>query len=145
MIMNATLLLRIAAVLTLLFGLGHSLGWPWVGALEGADLDRTLAITSLRVDTFGSMRSFMDFHQGFGLIISLGFLLQTVLFWYLSGLVKTDARAARPIIALFTLYYGVNTVLTCIYFFSIPIACSLLVTVSLGLAWRACGKGAKLS
>ncbi len=141
--MNATLLLRIAAVLTLLFGLGHSLGWPWVGALEGPELDRTLAITSQRVATLGFMRSFMDFHQGFGLVISLGFLTQALLFWYLGGLVKTAGRVVRPLVGLFTLYYGVNTVLMVFYFFSIPIVCSLLVTVSLGLAWYACGKGAK--
>ena len=34
--MNASVLLRIAAVLILLFGVGHSLGYPWVGNVTEA-------------------------------------------------------------------------------------------------------------
>ena len=61
--MTTTLLLRIAAVISLLFALGHTAGemkkWSPMG--ENAVLD---AMASVHFDTMGANRTYLDFYLG---------------------------------------------------------------------------------
>jgi len=63
--MTTTLLLRISAVISLLFAIGHSLGglkrWSPMG-----DNEVLKSMETVRFDTMGANRSYLDFFMGFG-------------------------------------------------------------------------------
>ena len=67
---------RIAAVLILLFWLGHSLGYPWSDPEWGVDLH---AMQSSHFNIFGFSRTYWDFYVGFGLFVSVFQLLAAIL------------------------------------------------------------------
>ena len=76
--MTTTLWLRIAAVILLLFTVGHTMGglqhWSPMG-----DNEVLRQMTAVRFDTMGASRTYLDFFMGFGWSISIMMLLQTVL------------------------------------------------------------------
>ncbi len=78
-------LLRIAAIISVLFTAGHTLGgmerWSPMG-----ENDVLKAMTTVRFDTMGANRSYLDFYMGFGWSISVAMLLQSVLLWQLASL-----------------------------------------------------------
>src|SRR4029453_15123912 len=94
--MTTALLLRIASVISLLFTAGHSLGglrmWSPMGANQVLG-----AMTTVRFETRGANRSFLDFFMGFGWSISVFMLMQTVLLWQLASLARTDQARVRPV------------------------------------------------
>ena len=98
--MTTTVLLRISAVISLVFALGHSLGglkrWSPMG-----DNDVLKAMETVRFDTMGANRSYLDFFTGFGWSLTVAMLLQSVLLWQLASLARTDAAQVRPMIAAF--------------------------------------------
>jgi hypothetical protein len=100
--MTTTLLLRIASIISLLFTVGHSLGgrkkWSPMG-----ENDVLKAMTSVRFDTMGVRRSYLDFFMGFGWSISVLMLMQTVLLWQLASLADPDPTRVRPMIAVVAL------------------------------------------
>jgi len=73
------LLYRVAAVLILLFDLGHTSGYPWSDPRWGVDLR---PIQSIHFDVLGSSRSYWDFYVGFGLSETVFLLLAAVLVFF---------------------------------------------------------------
>lgn len=139
--MKPTLLLRIASIFVLLHFLGHTLGGMMSAPSHGPE--EVAVIDSMKSHIFnfmGSLRSYWDFHQGFGFSISLNLLAQTVLFWLLGSLAKDDSRRIRPILALFFFAWLTTAVLSWRYFFIAPMVLEIIVAACLGLAWIACGK-----
>ncbi len=105
-IMNASVLLRIAAVLTLLFGVGHSLGYPWVGNVTEAQQAALMnAIQANAAVTMGFMRSYADFHVGFGWFISIFFLVQAIVVWQLAALLGAQPAVVKFFSGLFAVQY----------------------------------------
>src|SRR5262249_17149423 len=100
--MAATLLIRIASVISLVFTAGHSLGglqgWSPMG-----ENDVLKEMRAVRFDTMGANRSYLDFFLGFGWSISVAMLLQTMLLWQLAALAQPNAARVRPMIAVFAL------------------------------------------
>jgi hypothetical protein len=98
--MTATLLLRISAIISLLFAVGHSLGgtkrWSPMG-----DNEVLKAMTDVRFDVMGASRSYLDFFMGFGWSISVALVLQSVLLWQLASLAQSGVAQTRPMIAAF--------------------------------------------
>jgi hypothetical protein len=98
----ATLLLRIAAVISLFFAVGHTMGgikkWSPMGENEVLK-----AMETVRFDTMGASRSYLDFFMGFGWSISVFLLLQSVLLWQIASLTRSNAVQVRPMIAMFAL------------------------------------------
>jgi len=98
----ATWLLRIAAVISLLFAVGHTLGgmkkWSPMGENEVLK-----AMETVRFDAMGANRSYLDFFMGFGWSISVFLLLQSVLLWQMASLIRSNAMQVRPMIAMFAL------------------------------------------
>jgi len=131
-----TLFLRIASVLTLIHSVLHTVGGvlsaPTHGAEEIAVLD---AMKFHSFNFMGSMRSYWDFHMGYGLLVTISLLTQAVLFWQLSTLAKTDALGIRPIVALFCLGYVGFAIVAWNYFFIAPAVTELLIALCLGLAF----------
>lgn len=75
-------LYRIAAVLIVLLGLGHTIGYPWSDPAWGVDLH---AIQAPHFNVLGSSRSYWDFYVGFGLSVSVLLLLPAIAAWQLSN------------------------------------------------------------
>lgn len=96
--MTTTLLLRIAAAISLLFAIGHSLGglkgWSPMGENEVLK-----AMASVRFDTMGVSRSYLDFYRGFGWSLSVTLLLQSALMWQMASLARSHAMQVKPMIA----------------------------------------------
>jgi len=123
--LKSRVLYRISSVLILLFDLGHSAGYPWSDPKWGFD---TSAMRSTHFMLFGFSRSYWDFYVGFGLIISVFLLLAAVLAWQLGSL---PAELMRTTAWTLMLSFAATTVLNWMYFFTIPIAFSLVITVCL--------------
>jgi hypothetical protein len=97
-----TLLLRIAAVISLLFAVGHTLGgvkkWSPMG-----ENDVLKAMETVRFGVMGTNRSYLDFFMGFGWSIGVFLLLQSALLWQMASLARSNAMQVRPMIAMFGL------------------------------------------
>jgi hypothetical protein len=89
-------------VISLLFAVGHTLGgvkrWSPMGENEVLK-----AMGTVRFDTMGANRSYLDFFMGFGWSISVFLLLQSALLWQMASLARSNAMQVRAMIAMFGL------------------------------------------
>ena len=119
--MKAPILLRITAVVTLLFAVGHTLGgihsWSPGGETEVLDAMRTF-----HFDAEGASRSYLDFYRGFGFLLSTHMLLEAALLWQLASLVRVNAKQARPMIAAMFLASVMGAILSWEFIFPLPVA-----------------------
>lgn len=134
--MSRALPLRIAAVISLLFTLGHSLGglkkWSPMGPNE---VLRRMA--SVRFDTMGANRSYLDFYVGFGWSIAIAMLLQTFILWQMASLARANASQVRPMIAAFILATVASGVIAWRFIFPVPALFSLALLIPLAWAYLA--------
>jgi len=138
--MKTSNLLRIAAIITLVFFAGHTSGYPWTPDAGPAELAVIDAMKGRSFDVAGSTRTYWDFYVGFGLAISLFQLMQAIVLWQLAGIARTDAASVRPIIAAFSIAYFINTLLAVKFFFVIPLVTSLVIALVLALAFYFAGR-----
>lgn len=123
-----TILYRIAAVLILLFDLGHTASYPWSDPKWGVDLR---AMQSSHFDVLGTSRTYWDFYVGNGLFVTVFLLLAAVLAWQLGGLRGKDSTLMRGTAWALALCFATITVLAWRYFFVIPLTFSIAITVCL--------------
>jgi hypothetical protein len=132
--MTTTVLLRISAVISLVFALGHSLGglkrWSPMG-----DNDVLKAMETVRFDTMGANRSYLDFFMGFGWSLTVAMLLQSVLLWQLASLARNDAAQVRPMIAAFAVATLAGGIIAWEFIFPIPTLFSAALLVVLVAAY----------
>jgi len=132
--MKPALFLRIAAALTLIHAVLHTIG----GVLSKADPGAaTVAMEAMKANQFllvGHMRSYADFYRGFGLAVTIYLTAEAVVFWQLASLTKTGARRLRPILATFLVAYCAMAVNSYAYFFVGPVIFEMLIVACLGLA-----------
>jgi hypothetical protein len=132
--MKTTLLLRIAAIISLLFAVGHTLGsrqdWSPVGETEALQAMRTF-----RFAVMGVSRTYLDFYLGFGLILSVYLLLQSVLLWQLAAIAKAAPYQVRGMIASLALASLACAILSWKFILPIPVFFSAVLTFCLGLAF----------
>lgn len=138
-LLTARVLYRVAAVLILLFDLGHSAGYPWSDPRWGVDL---VAIRSTHFEVLGFSRTYWDFYVGFGLFNSVFLLLAAILAWQLGGLPVETLRVLRVTAWALCLSFAAVTALSVMYFFTIPIVFSSVITVCLLAATLRSGKAA---
>lgn len=132
--MNATLLLRIASVIGLLFALGHSGGAPWTPS-QAADAASVIqAMKSVSFDAMGSNRSYWEFYFGFGVSISAYMFAQAAILWLLATLAKTNRASARPFVAVLLASSAANGFFAWRYFFVLPVILSVVMVFCLALA-----------
>lgn len=133
--MNATIMLRIAAVLTLLYCAGHTSGMPWTPAIRPQDIAVLEAMKADQFDVTGASRTYWDFYVGFGLAIT-GFLaLQAIVLWQLAPLARNVPTQVRPIVGAFFIAFLANTIIVWMYFFLIPLVFPVAITICLALAF----------
>jgi len=115
--LKASLLYRIAAVLILLFDIGHTIGFlqhdpEWkVDSLLGS-------MKSIHFDVQGFSRSYWDFFVGFGLFVTVFLLLSAVVAWQLGGLAAETLARVRAIGWSLAISFVVLTFLSFKYFLS---------------------------
>ena len=103
------MLYRTAAVLILLFDLGHSVGCPWSDAAWAVDLG---GVRSTQFHIAGFSRTYADFYVGFGLIVSVFLLLAAILAWQMGGVSMETLRQMRITAWALALCFGAVAVLS---------------------------------
>jgi hypothetical protein len=133
--MQASVFYRIAAVLLLLFALGHTLGFrqsdpKWgVNPLLGS-------MQSIHFDVQGFNRTYWDLFVAAGFSVGMFYLFAAVLAWQLGGLPAATLALMRGTAWAFALCFAGITVVSWRYLFSTPIAFSIVITLCLtAAAW----------
>ena len=124
--MRAKVLFRIAAILILLFAVGHTLGfwqidpqWGIGGVIEG--------MRSTRFVTQGFQRTYWDFYIGFGLFVSVFLAFSSLVAWQLGALPEARAGDFRVIAWALVLVYAITAVLSWRFFFVAPMVFSAVI------------------
>ena len=128
------LFLRIAAALTFIHAVLHTIGGVFGDIGPGP---AAVAVEAMKTNQFllmGHMRSFWDFYRGMGLGATISLTAEAILFWQLASLAKTDAQRLRPIMATFLVAYAVFAVNSYTYFFLGPVIAESMIVACLGLA-----------
>jgi len=132
---KASTFYRIAAVLLLLFALGHTLGFRQSDPKWGVE---TLlgSMRSIHFEVQGFSRTYWDLFVAAGFSVGVFYLFAAILAWQLGGLpAETLAQMQRTVWA-FVLCFSAITVVSWRYLFIIPIVFSIVITVCLtAAAW----------
>jgi hypothetical protein len=137
--MTTTRWLKISALVSLLLGLGHTLGgrksWSPMG-------DNTVLETmrSTRFPVMGVERSYLDFYLGFGYSISVLQIMQAILLWQLAALAASNPNAARPMIAVIALATVLCGIISYNFIFPLPVAFSAVLLACLTVSYIRAGK-----
>jgi len=133
--MRASLFYRIAAVLLLLFALGHTLGFrqsdpAWrVDALLGS-------MRSIHFDVQGFTRTYWDLFLAAGFSVGVFYFFAAILAWQLGGLPAAALASLRGTAWAFALCFAAITVVSWRFLFILPIAFSIAITLCLtAAAW----------
>ena len=133
--MNSTLLYRIAAVLLVLFAVGHTLGFMTFKPHSTEGMAVREAMTTVHFEFRGKEYSYGNFYRGFGLTVTAYLLFSAFLAWYLGDVA---ARAPAVMVSLAWAFVGVQMVclgLSVLYFFLVPALFSGVIVIC--FAWAA--------
>jgi len=126
-------LYRAAAVLLVLFAIGHQLGFRHMDpAWNADDVVRGMRATHFAVQGF--TRTYWSFFSGFGFFVTILLLFSAVLAWELGGLSGPTLQALSRTRWAFAMSYAAITITTWAYFFMAPGVFATLVAVFLILA-----------
>ena len=138
--MKAFHFLRSAAVLTLVYCAGHSMGMPWT---PYTDTEATSVLEAMKSHSFeaeGFKGTYWDLYFGFGLIIGVFLLVQSAVLWQVASLARTDAIRVRPIVVSFLIAFVINAALSWKYFFAVPVVTAGLIATCLAIAIGLAGR-----
>lgn len=127
---------RIAAVLLVLFAIGHTLGFRQ----DNPEWKATSVISAMQATHFdaqGFNRSYWDFFSAFGLFFSVFILFAAALAWQLAGLNAETLAKISGIQWSLAICFIAITGLSWRYAFTLPLVFSTVITVCLiAAAWR---------
>lgn len=134
--MKASAFYRIAAVLLVLFAIGHTLGFRQDNPEWGAS-SVIRAMQSTRFNAQGFSRTYWDFFGAFGLFFSVFLLFAAVLAWQLGSIGAEDFGAfMRSTAWALAISFAGITALSFRYAFTTPIVFSAVITLCLiAAAW----------
>ena len=133
--MKASIFYRVAAVLLLLFAVGHTLGFRQSDPKWGVDA-LLGSMRSIHFDVQGFNRTCWDLFVAAGLSVGVFYLFAAILAWQLGSLPKETLALMRGIAWAFALCFAAITVVSSTYLFILPIVFSLVITVCLiSAAW----------
>src|SRR5947209_20626595 len=133
--MKASMFYRIAAVLLLLFAVGHVLGFRQSDPTWGVD---TLlgSMRSIHFDVQGFSRTYWDLFVAAGFSLGVLYLFAAVLAWQLGGLPAETLAVMRVTVWALAVSFAGITIVSWRYLFVIPIVVSMLITICLtAAAW----------
>ena len=128
--MKASLFYRIAAVLLLLFAVGHTLGFRQSDPTWGVDA-LLHSMRSIHFDIQGFNRTYWDLFEAAGFSVGVLYLFAAVLAWQLGGLPAETLAAMRLTVWAFALCFAAITVLSWRFLFIVPIVFSIVITAFL--------------
>jgi hypothetical protein len=128
--MKPSLVYRIAAVLLVLFAVGHTLGFQQSDPSWGVDSLLGL-MRSSRFDVQGFTRSYWDLFLAAGFSVGAFYLFSAVLAWQLAGLPAATLAGMRLGVWAFALCFAVIALVSVRYLFAIPIVFSVVITACL--------------
>src|SRR5205809_4277264 len=124
--MKASVFYRIAAVLLLLFAVGHTLGFRQSDPTWGVDA-LVGSMHSIHFDVQGFNRTYWDLFSGAGFSVGVFYLFAAVLAWQLGGLPATTLALMRGTAWALALCFEGITVVSWRYLFCISIAFSIMI------------------
>jgi len=132
---KASTFYRIAAVLLLLFAVGHTLGFRRSDPIWGID-GLLSSLRSIHFDVQGFNRTYWDLFVAAGFSVGVLYLFAAILAWQLGGLPVATLALMRGTAWAFALSFAAITVVSWRYLFIIPIAFSIAITACLtAAAW----------
>jgi hypothetical protein len=135
--MKPKLLLRIAAILILIHGVLHTMGFSqWKQDPDPAKHELIKQMTGQRFPFMGTSRNMGEYYDGFGYAGSIALILIALLLWIVSGELTSNPSLAKKVIVVISvslLAWGTDEL---IYFF--PFAAGLTLVASI------CGFGSLL-
>ena len=133
--MKASMFYRIAAVLLVLFAIGHTLGFRQSDPKWGVDA-LLGSMRSTHFDVLGFNRTLWDFFVAAGFSVGVLYLFAAILAWQLGGLPAATRALMRGTAWAFALCFAAIAVVSWRHLFIIPIAFSTLITLCLtAAAW----------
>jgi hypothetical protein len=133
--MSATLLYRSAAIVLLIFAVGHTMGFMTFQPSTSDGLAVSAAMSSVHFDLSGSSRTYAELYTGFGLTVTAYLLFAAFLAWHLGSLARTKPRAIGALAWVFVAVQLAGLGLSIRYFFLLPILFGGVVVLL--LAWAA--------
>jgi hypothetical protein len=138
---KAPILYRIAAVLLLLFAIGHTLGFRQSDPTWGVDAVLG-SMRSIHFDVQGFNRTYWDIFVAAGFCLGVFYLFAAILAWQLGGLPAATLALMRGTAWAFALCFAAITVVSWRYLFLLPIAFSIVITLCLtAAAWLSARTG----
>jgi hypothetical protein len=133
--MRASMFYRIAAVLLLLFAVGHTLGFRQSDPAWGVDA-LLASMRSIQFEVQGFNRTYWDLFVAAGFSVGVFYLFAAILAWQLGGLPPATLALMRGTAWAFALCFAAITVVSWRYLFILPIAFSIVITLCLiAAAW----------
>jgi hypothetical protein len=141
--MKATVLFRIAAVLFLVFAVGHTLGFLSFKPPTEEGMAVRDAMNNVHFEVHGKIFSYGGWYRGFGLTATASMIFEAFLAWYLGSMAKRGSREVTAIGWAFFAWQLSGLVLSWIYFGVAPMVLSALVaTLICAATWLATTKTA---
>jgi hypothetical protein len=133
--MKASIFYRIAAVLLLLFAIGHTLGFRQSDPKWGVDA-LLASMRSIHFEVQGSNRTYWDLFVAAGFSVGVFYLFAAILAWQLGSLPAATLALLRSTAWALVLCFAAITVVSWRYLFITPIVFSILITLCLtAAAW----------
>jgi hypothetical protein len=135
--LTAASLYRIAAIVLVLFAVGHTFGFLTFRPSSAEGLAVYNAMNSVPFDFNGAVRSYSEFYTGFGLLVTAYLLFCAFLAWHLGSLAASQPKAIGALAWAFVTVQLASLVLSVLYFFFVPALLSAVILVCLlWAAWR---------
>ena len=133
--MKASIFYRSAAVILLLFAIGHTLGFRQSDPQWGVDA-LLASMRSIHFDVQGFHRTYWDLFLAAGFSVGVFYLFAAILAWQLGVLPAETLSRMRGITWAFALCFAAITIVSWKYLFILPIVFSILITgCLLSAAW----------
>ena len=131
--MSASMFYRIAAVLLLLFAVGHTLGFRQSDPQWGVDA-LLASMRSVHFEVQGFNRTYWDLFVAAGFCVGIFYLFAAILAWQLARLPAATLAVMRGTAWAFAACFAAVTVVSWKYLFMLPVAFSILITLCLSAA-----------
>ena len=126
--------LRVAAVLTIIHAVLHTVGGVYGAIAPGPEAVAVTAMKANEFMAFGHPHTMWGFYRGMGLAVSVFLVLAAVVLWLLAYLVKRDGALLRPVVFMFAVGFLAMAVISWQFFFIAPVIVELLIAACLVMA-----------
>jgi hypothetical protein len=128
--MKPKLLLRIAAILIAIHGVGHTIGHSgWKNAPDPVERQVIGQMTGHKFPFMGAIHSLGDYFEGYGYACSIALLLIAILLWITAGELQANKTLAGKVILTISLGLVIWAVDEVIYFFPFAAAPTFLASL----------------